>query len=171
MSNDELTTAGPWLQKAEEMAQRATCTRAHCGAVIVADNTIIGTGYNSPPGECEAERRCSNDKTLYDRKVTDKTCCIHAEQRAVMDALRTHPDKLAGATLYYVGLLPDGALRCGDDDPRLYCTLCAKMMHEVGIATFVLKTKEGAVSVRQDEYVGSSYEYHPHKHGEISGVA
>jgi hypothetical protein len=30
----------------------------------------------------------------YHRKVTDKTCCIHAEQRALFDALKNHPEQI-----------------------------------------------------------------------------
>jgi hypothetical protein len=42
----------------------------------------------------ENQRRCSNDKDKYNKKVTDKTCCVHAEQRAIMNALIDAPDKI-----------------------------------------------------------------------------
>jgi deoxycytidylate deaminase len=39
--------------------------------------------------------------------VTDKTCCIHAEQRAIMNALRNHPNEIEGADLYFMRLDKD----------------------------------------------------------------
>jgi len=38
-------------------------------------------------------------KDSLDRKVTDKTCCMHAEQRAIFDALRRNPEKLDGSKM------------------------------------------------------------------------
>ena len=44
--------------------------------------------------DCIDYKRCTCDKASYHRKVTDKTCCIHAEQRAIMNALRNHPEEI-----------------------------------------------------------------------------
>lgn len=56
----------------------------------------------------EDQRQCSCSKDSYHKKVTDKTCCIHAEQRAIMDALRKNPDKIAGSRLYFIRLDDNG---------------------------------------------------------------
>ncbi|MBO4517078.1 hypothetical protein J5751_06735 [bacterium] len=52
----------------------------------------------------ESQRRCTCDKKSYDFKVTDKTCCIHAEQRAMFDALRNHPNELIDSELFFIRL-------------------------------------------------------------------
>jgi deoxycytidylate deaminase len=148
-----------WLNKAKEIAQRATCMRAKCGAVIVKDSVIIGKGFNSPPGENESERRCNIEKNKYHVKVTDKTCCMHAEQRAVMDALAHYPGHIKGSRLFFVGLLPSGELRTDHGEIRLYCTICTKMMRDVGIEEFILMSKDGCVLFSAPEYITYSYEY------------
>ena len=81
----------------------------------------------------ESERRCTADKTAYDSKVTDKTCCMHAEERAIMDALRQHPDQLLGSTLYFIRLDEDGNPRHAGAP---YCTLCSKLALDSGVAFF-----------------------------------
>ncbi|MFH2063270.1 MAG: hypothetical protein ABIJ46_03905 [bacterium] len=149
-----------WLEEAERAARQATCTRAWCGAVLVSGSEIVGRGFNSPPDNDERERRCDRRKSSYDPKVTDKTCCVHAEQRAVMDALAHHPGKLRGSVMYMVGLLPDGRPRSQDGEIRLYCTVCTKMMRDVGVAEFVLRTPDGgSASFSAEEYLQKSYEY------------
>lgn len=148
-----------WMNDAREVAQQATCKRAKCGAVIVKDSTIIGRGFNSPPGENEKERRCDRKKDEYPLKVTDKTCCMHAEQRAVMNALVHHPNQIRGAQLFFIGLLPNGELRTDHGEIRLYCTVCTKMMFDVGISEFILMSTDGYVSFSIDEYNKLSYEY------------
>ena len=62
--------------------------------------------------------------------------------------------------MYFVGLLPDGSPRSQGGEIRLYCTICTKMMRDVGIAEFVLRTPDGSpVSYSADEYLHLSYEY------------
>lgn len=145
-----------WIDLARETACGATCTDARCGAVIVADNVVIGRGYNSPPGERESQRRCARHKDSYHRKVTDKTCCVHAEQRAIIDALRTRPDKLAGSTLYFVRIDAEGAVAPSGTP---YCTICSKMALDVGIAYFALMHADGIRLHDTQEYNTLSYAY------------
>ena len=94
LTGDEEQKAMEYINQVAEIALQATCERARCGCVIVENDEVIGTGFNSPPGHLESQRRCKNDKNNYDKKVTDKTCCVHAEQRAIMNALIDAPDKI-----------------------------------------------------------------------------
>lgn len=103
--------------------------------MIVENDEIIGTGFNSPPGEKESQRRCSNDKDTYNKKVTDKTCCVHAEQRAIMNALIDAPDKIIGSRLYFVRIDENGKPTHAGNP---YCTICSKMALDAGIREFVL---------------------------------
>lgn len=145
-----------YLKKVIEVAKKATCTRAQCGAIIVQDDEIIGEGFNSPPQNLEGQRRCSNSKDQYDKKVTDKTCCIHAEQRAVMDALKRNPKKLSGSRLYFIRLDKNGEASVAGDP---YCTICSKMVLDVGVTEFVLWHEEGPKVYRTNEYNDLSYDY------------
>ena len=68
-----------WIEEAAAVARQATCRRGLCGAIIVSGEEVIGQGFNLPPGNDEQERRCHRHKSSYDLKITDKTCCVHAE--------------------------------------------------------------------------------------------
>ena len=81
-----------YFKEAVREAEKSSCARRKCGSVIAdGDGEIIGRGHNSPPKGSPA--RCHVEKSSYHEKVTDKTCCVHAEQRAVADALSRNPEK------------------------------------------------------------------------------
>jgi deoxycytidylate deaminase len=145
-----------WIEEAVREARNATCERSKCGSVIVRDGVVIGHGHNSPVGNDEGQRRCLVDKTTYDRKVTDKTCCVHAEERAIMDALRTNPDCIVGSTLYFARLDKHGILA---PSGAPYCTLCSKLALDSGISLFVLQHVDGPHAYPIDEYNTLSYTY------------
>ncbi|MDD4353273.1 MAG: deaminase [Candidatus Nanoarchaeia archaeon] len=156
LKNAEEKAAIEYLMKAADIALNATCERSKCGSIIVKDNEIIGRGYNSPAGELESQRRCNYSKDEYHKKVTDKTCCVHAEQRAIMNALRNNPDKLKGSRLYFIRLDEnDKPSRAG----KPYCTICSKMALDSGIKEFVLWHEEGVCVYSTEEYNLLSYKY------------
>lgn len=144
------------IKEAQTIALRATCARARCGTVIIKDNLIIGKGYNSPPGDKESQRRCSHNKKELDPKITDKTCCIHAEQRAILDALRHHPEKLAGSQLLFVRLNEKGTI---EPAGQPYCTICSKLAFDVGIQEFILIHADKTIAYNTEEYNHRSYRY------------
>jgi len=76
-----------------------------------------------------------------------------------MDALRRHPDKIEGAKLYFIRYYPDGKLRLNGGENQLYCTICSKMMFDVGISEFILPHINGIVSYPKDEYLNRAYDY------------
>lgn len=156
LTGDEEKKAMEYINQAAEIALQATCERAHCGCVIVENNEIIGTGFNSPPGEREDQRRCKNDKNNYHKKVTDKTCCIHAEQRAIMNALIDSPDKIIWSRLYFVRIDDDGKPTHAG---KPYCTICSKMALDAGIKEFVLRDETWVCVYDTDEYNTLSFNY------------
>ena len=154
LSVNEKPKAQSYLERIIEIAKQSTCSRSKCGSIVVYENEIIGEGFNSPP--YNSQNRCSNDKKDYDLKVTDKTCCVHAEQRAIMDALKMNPDKLKGSRLYFIRLdANDQKKESGDP----YCTICSKMALDTGISEFVLWRKEGITVFDTKEYNDLSYNY------------
>ncbi|MDR0369680.1 MAG: hypothetical protein LBH96_04130 [Candidatus Peribacteria bacterium] len=104
----------------------------------------------------EQQRRCSNNKATYHTKVTDKTCCIHAEQRAIIDALAQNPHKLQDSQLYFIRLDNEGNM---SEAGTPYCTICSKMALDVGIKEFILLHKEGIGIYDTTEYNTISFSY------------
>lgn len=156
LTGHEERKALDYIGRAKEMALRSTCQRDHCGSVIVQNDIVIGYGFNSPPGNKEGQRRCSFSKDSYHKKVTDKTCCVHAEQRAIADALRTNPSELIGSRLYFIRLdKNDSPTRAGNP----YCTICSKTALDEGLAEFVLWREEGVCVYDTDEYNLLSFQF------------
>jgi len=156
LANSEEKKALEYITQVAQIALSSTCERARCGSVIVQNDKIIGSGFNSPPQNKEEQRRCSYDKDSYHKKVTDKTCCVHAEQRAIMDALSNNPDKIVGSRLYFIRLDKNGgSSRAG----KPYCTICSKMALDVGIKEFVLWHEQGVCVYDTDEYNALSFQY------------
>jgi len=145
-----------WIDAAAEVAVHATCLRAKCGSVIVKDGAVIGSGYNAPPGGKVSQQRCLRKGELKEGFKSDRTCCVHAEQRAIMDALARNPEKLAGSTLYFARVDSEGN---SEFSGKPYCTICSKMALDVGIAHFVLFHKEGITAYDTEEYNDLSFAY------------
>jgi deoxycytidylate deaminase len=156
LSGKEEQEARQYMEYTANLAKSATCKRSKCGSIIVANNQIIEKGINSPVHNQENQRRCTYDKDSYHPKVTDKTCCIHAEQRAIMDALAHNPELLIGSRLYFIRLdEEDNPTRAGNP----YCTICSKMSLDVGIQEFILWHEDGICVYDTDEYNLLSYEF------------
>lgn len=136
------------MERAAQIARDSTCYRSQCGSTIYSKTgKLIGAGYNSPPLD-QVMSSCQKDSLPPDF-ISDRTCCIHAEQRAIMDALRRHPDDLPGSSIYFIRLGKDLSWQHAGDP---YCTICSKMALDVGIAFFLLYRKEGIVSYPMEEY-------------------
>ena len=154
--NNEAEKAIRHFQGAAKVALQSTCHRSRCGSVIIKKGELIGSGFNSPPLQKEEQRKCSNSKDLYHLKVTDKTCCVHAEQRAIIDALKNNSVKLAGSQLYFIRLDEQGTITKAGQP---YCTICSKLALEVGIKEFVLWHDQGICSYGTEEYNLLSFKF------------
>jgi deoxycytidylate deaminase len=156
LSGEEKKKAIEYMEKAAEIALNSSCIRSKCGSIIVKDGEIIGSGFNSPPAEMENQRRCRENKKDLHEKVTDKTCCVHAEQRAMIDALKRNPEKILGSRLFFIRLDEQGNIKRAG---KPYCTICSKMALDIGIAEFVLWHKEGICVYNTDEYNKISFQF------------
>jgi dCMP deaminase len=73
--------------------ERAACLGRHVGAILVADQRIIATGYNGTPtgfrncdeGGCH---RCAHPEDYPPGQGYDVCTCVHAEQNALLQAAR-----------------------------------------------------------------------------------
>ena len=141
------------------IASKAQCFRSKCGSIIVKDGKIIGQGYNSPP-EDVTPQFCLKD-FLSPKFRSDNTCCIHAEQRAIMNALKNHSEKVSGSRIYFIRL-DDKGQKVAAGKP--YCTHCSKFALDVGITEFVLLHDYGITVYDTKEYNRLSFEYNWEAH-------
>jgi deoxycytidylate deaminase len=146
-----------FFEEAGKVATQALCLRDKCGAVIVKNNSIIGAGYNAPPCDDVRFRKCELDLRVSKKPKSDRTCCLHAEWRAILDAVKKAGD-IAGSTLYFVRVNTDGVIKESDGVP--YCTVCSRLALDVGVTSFCLWTKDGAKCYGTDVYNDISYQFH-----------
>ncbi len=94
MKNNRPALDQYFMDIAKVVATRATCDRAHIGAVLVKDKYLISTGYNGAPhglGHCdEVGHLMENDHCVR---------TTHAEQNAIIQAA-VHGTSTHGSTLY-----------------------------------------------------------------------
>lgn len=160
LTGPEHDQAMKWLEEAAKVAKEATCIRSRCGSVIVSPHGLnIAEGYNSPPCKsfenAQAPLVCRKD-TLSPEFKSDKTCCVHAEQRAIMKALEFCSQHIPGSTLYFIRLNENGEMMKAG---KPYCTICSKMALDAGISYFVLWHEEGITVYDTDEYNELSFQY------------
>ena len=100
-----------------------------------------------------------NNKNIYNKKITDKTCCVHAEQRAIINALN-NGESVKGSTLYFVRVNEKGEMIFSE---KPYCTICSKMALDVGIKKFALWHEDGICVYGIEEYNDLSFAYEEYK--------
>jgi len=111
---DRITLDQMYMEIAQVIAKRSSCTKRKVGCIIVKNNQIIAEGYNgTPPGwktnECE------------DEEGNTKPCVSHAESNAISKAASS-------------------SISCRNG--TIYCTLqpcfdCAKQIIQSGISRVV----------------------------------
>ncbi len=137
-------------------ARKSLCSRGHCGAVVVKNNEVIGCGFNSPPQNNSAHRMCHLNQRVSRKPKSDRTCCLHAEWRALIDAVRTNGD-ITGASLYFVRVDKAGEI-VPSGEP--YCTVCSRLALDLGLRYFGLLHTHGPTLYETADYNRRSYSYH-----------
>lgn len=146
-----------YFEAAAELARQATCHRAKCGSVIVKDGEIIGRGYNAPPGGDEMQRMCDVEFDTENKPKYDKTCCVHAEWNAILDACKTNADKIGGSALYFMRVDAQGNFT---DAGEPFCTVCSRLTMQSGVKEFALWNGGSADIYEAGEYNQKSYAYY-----------
>lgn len=148
----EKLKAFKYLMEAGVAATYSNCLRSKCGAELVNKikgmERVIGRDFNSPPGD-KALEVCLKNFLPEDFK-SDKTCCMHAEQRAITNAINSYKkSSVEGSTLYFMRLnLNDIIIPAG----KPYCTICSKFALDNGVKNWVLLHKSGFYLYDADEY-------------------
>mgnify|MGYP001595633359 CR=1 FL=1 len=135
INRNELILHETFFIAAQKEAIKSKCLRRKCGAVLVRYGKVIGSGFNSPPGNLESQRRRSVSKDSLHEKVTDKTCCVHAERRALIDALKKGYD--VSRTVMYFTSVDETGNRLISGEP--YCTDCSKTVLDEKVKEWVLE--------------------------------
>ncbi len=117
-----------WQQYFMEIAQlvsrRSTCTRRRVGAVLVKDKRMLATGYNGAPSGLEhcGVMGCLREKLQVPSGQRHELCRgLHAEQNAIIQAA-AHGISIQGAMLFCT---------------TLPCSICLKMLINAGITDIV----------------------------------
>jgi len=145
-----------YFEQAGRVATHATCYRAKCGSIIVAkDGKVIGRGFNAPPLNDESQRKCDEEFYSDKKPNSDKTCCVHAEWNAILNALRDHPGEVADSTLYFMRVNDAGEFTQAG---KPYCTVCSRLALQSGIKIFGL-WNNGPKMIDTKQYNLASYDY------------
>jgi deoxycytidylate deaminase len=147
-----------FLNLRADVAKRSLCLRSKCGAIIVQDGIVIAEGYNGPPGDDLSNRKCDIEFPVVNRRKpkTDCSCCVHAEARAIKNALRAG-HSLIGSTMYFI--------RVDDQGNKLfsgvpYCVSCSKLALDEKIAYWVLNHTFRDNAYGAKNYNDLSFDYH-----------
>jgi pyrimidine deaminase RibD-like protein len=109
-----------FLDLAADAARTATCLRSSCGAVVVGRGVVLGTGSNSLPGGCAPTLCLKESGSLGAGFKSDRTCCTHAEVRAITNALKGCAD-VSGATVYFTRVAGATGARVVRPEATLWC--------------------------------------------------
>jgi dCMP deaminase len=145
-----------FLEIALAVAKRSTCLRRKFGAVIVKDNTIIGTGYN---GNARGVINCSEIGCIKNIMQTphgvayDYCPAVHAEENAIINSNRA--DRI-NATLYIAGIDPDGKYTMA-----LPCQRCQRKIINSQIKQVILLRDDGKpMTIDVEEYIKSDTDWY-----------
>lgn len=144
-----------WLEKATEVARQSLCLRRKCGSIIVKDGEVLAEGFNSPPQNKLEYRTCSTEYDIPAGFRHDRTCCVHAEERAIQNALKAGKDT-KDACIYFMAV--------DDNDDKTFatdmkCTICSRAVLDAGMKEFIFYSPEGIRSYDPLEVNKLSYEY------------
>ena len=127
-----------YLEIAKVISMRSTCIRAHAGAIIVLNDTIVSTGYSGSErgGEnCCDTGICERDRLHIPPGERYELCrSIHAEMNSIINAARSGSSVVGGDMYIYFERL-DGQKR----KQGAPCMMCSRMIKNVVIRKFILK--------------------------------
>lgn len=137
-------------------AERSLCLKDKCGAIVVLKGEVIGRGYNGPPCDSISQQMCREVFSSLQKPKSDKTCCVHAEWRAIMECLRKNIP-LQESVLYFTRVDDSGVLLFSG---KPYCTVCSRLALDAGIGFFALYHESGVRVYSTEEYNRLSYGFY-----------
>lgn len=141
-----------YLDIAETVLERSTCLRRCYGAIIVANDEIVSTGYNGAPrgrANCADLNQCTREALKIPSGERYELCrSVHAEANCIISASRA---EMQGSTLYLVGKVPsDGSYV----ENATSCSMCKRLIINAGISRVVVRAdKDNYTVVNVREWV------------------
>lgn len=139
-----------YLGIAEAVSARGTCIRRRFGAIIVKNDRIVSTGYvGAPRGRvnCCDRGKCFRMENNIPCGQRYELCrSVHAEMNAIINASK---EELEGATLYLVGIEPDGTYTPDAD----CCSMCKRVIINSGVAKVIFKDNKGIRTTNVEEWI------------------
>ena len=141
-----------YLDIAETVLERSTCSRSHSGALIVRNDEIVSTGYNGAPrgrSNCIDLGYCIRERLGIPAGERYELCrSVHAEMNAIISAARR--DTL-GATLYLAGREAKNGELLHD---ATSCSMCRRVIINAGIDRVVIRnTKQDYSVVHVEDWI------------------
>jgi dCMP deaminase len=152
LQGTELDQGLEMINEAVKISAKSPCKKSHRGAVLVKDGEIIAYGYNGAPNDRVCDPCIRGD--IADNSKTELCYAIHAEQRAILNALKDGHD-LTGSRLYHIKV-KNGEVIPSDD---ISCTLCSRLILESGVAEMALLHTTGLTVYDAEEYNNLNYDY------------
>ena len=142
-----------YLDIAETISERGTCTRKNYGCIIVKNDEIIATGYSGAPRgrkNCIDLGYCVKKKFFPDVRHGGYDACrsVHAEQNAMLSASRKD---MIDSSLFLVGIRKD----TGEyEEGALPCQMCRKLIINSGIKkVYVRVDKEKYEEINVESWI------------------
>ncbi|MBR2521053.1 MAG: cytidine deaminase [Oscillospiraceae bacterium] len=144
--------ANYYLDIAETVLERSTCLRRNYGAIIVANDEIVSTGYNGAPrgrSNCVDLSYCTRNAMNIPSGERYELCrSVHAEANAIISAKRAD---MYGATLYLAGREVDTGEYISDITP---CSMCKRLIINAGISVVICRvSKDEFISINVRDWV------------------
>ena len=136
-----------YLDIAETVLERSTCSRSHSGALIVRNDEIVSTGYNGAPrgrSNCIDLGYCIRERLGIPAGERYELCrSVHAEANAIISAAR---NECIGGTLYLVG---EDAKTGEVLRDATSCSMCRRLIINAGLSRVVIRETARTFTVVQ----------------------
>lgn len=141
-----------YLEIARAVAMRSTCLNKKYGAIVVKDDEIVSTGYNSAPRgmtDCIARGECPRIKYNIPRGTNYHYCySVHAEMNALISGGRR---SMIHGTIYLYGW--DVMLNRVVQNPSV-CIMCRRAIINAGLEQIIYADADG---ISFDRIAGYGY--------------
>jgi len=136
-----------YMNIARETSSRSACFRAHHGAVIVKNDQIISSGYNSAPRktkDCYERNNCLRREMGIPSGERYELCrSVHSEQNAIINAARAGVSLLGGTMYLYSKVFHDDST--GKEVNSYPCFICKKMIVNSGLEKIICHQEDGTL--------------------------
>jgi len=145
----EIQETKKYMELAAKEAKKSTCKKSQRGAIIARGEVILSRGHNKVTLQDLCEPCIRED--IKDNSCVELCSAIHAEQMALLGIKN---GLLKGARMYHI------KVKNGEMKPsgKPSCTVCSRIIHEVGIE-FVLWHEKGYAVYGPEEFNKISFDY------------